>query len=60
MVMMMMVLMMGCAGSLDIAVVLMMVLGVLPLGIDTGGFKCIRIVRVVRPLQVRLANYSLL
>ena len=31
----------------------MMVLGALPIGIDVGGFKCIRIVRVVRPLQKR-------
>jgi hypothetical protein len=43
----------GGWNSIDIGVVMMMVLGALPIGIDVGGFKCIRIVRVVRPLQKR-------
>jgi len=43
----------GGWNSIDLVVVSMMIVGALPLNIDVGGWKCVRIVRVVRPLQKR-------
>lgn len=45
----------GGWNCIDLGVVAMMVFGALPppIGVDVGGWKCVRIVRVVRPLQKR-------
>ena len=42
----------GGWNAIDIVVVSMMVLGAF--GVDAGGFKCVRIIRIVRPLQKRV------